>query len=220
MDADAITSTDGFTLGAPALVCRWRLAGRHVVAEGRHLRALAARRVNGERLSPELLAWVRQHLEWTLESGATASPDGVLMLIVDEHGQAAMTVGPYEPLPADTLPDLYLRAREARKEGEETGVAPETMWFVRKNDLVYDRAAGVPSSGAASLVEDLARTLGIPVKRQPGACDAAQKGILPFDEVFLVSDEHGIVPAKGYEGARSKRFKEGYEKLCNTVRRR
>ena len=36
---------DEFELGVPALVCRWRLAGRTLPLENRHLRALSQRRV-------------------------------------------------------------------------------------------------------------------------------------------------------------------------------
>ena len=220
MDKAAKPYTEDFTLGTPGLVCRWRLAGGRLVAQGRHLRALAARSVNGAHIAPELLAWVRQHLEWTLESGSSANPEGVLMIIVDDKGQAAMSVGPYEPLPSTTLPDLYYRAQGAHEEAEATGVAPETMWFVRGERLVCDMAAGSPASGVTSLIEDLARTMGMTVERRAGACDAAQRGLMDFDETFLVSDEHGVVSAEGYAGPRTKRFEESYEKLCDTVRSR
>ena len=53
----------GFKLGTPALVCRWRLAGKRVPMENRHLRALSDRYVNGARVSPELVAWAKQHIE-------------------------------------------------------------------------------------------------------------------------------------------------------------
>ena len=46
----------------------------------------------------ELVAWAKQHIEWTLGDGAAANPDGVLMMIVDTEGRAAMSVGPYEEL--------------------------------------------------------------------------------------------------------------------------
>ncbi|MBQ9005725.1 MAG: hypothetical protein IJ092_05055 [Atopobiaceae bacterium] len=212
--------TEGFVLGTPGLVCRWRLAGGHVVAQGRHLRALAARRVNGERITPEMLAWVRQHLEWTLEPGASGNPEGVLMIIVDDKGQAAMSVGPYEPLSSLTLPDIFFRANSAREEASKTGVAPETMWFVSNDHLICDIAVGSAASGTTSLIEDLARTVGMTVERRSGASDAAQRGLLDFQEAFLVSDEHGVVPAEGHGGARSARFKESYEKLCASKRER
>lgn len=212
--------TEGFVLGTPSLVCRWRLAGGRVVAQGRHLRALAARQVNGAHITPEMLAWVRQHLEWTLESGSYDNPDGVLMTIVDEKGQAAMSVGPYEPLASTSLPELFFRAQGAREEAEKTGIAPETMWFVGSDLLVCDIAAGSVASGSTSLIEDLARTMGMTVERHNGAIEAAQRGLLDFEEAFLVSDEHGVVPAEGHGGPRATRFKESYEKLCTSTRER
>ena len=57
---------DGFTLGSPALVCRWRLASRALPLENRHLRALGQRVVNGGLVPTELVAWAKQHIEWTL----------------------------------------------------------------------------------------------------------------------------------------------------------
>ena len=220
MDKPAKPYTEAFVLGTPGLVCRWRLAGGRLVAQGRHLRALAARHVNGARIAPELLAWVRQHLEWTLEPASSENPEGVLMTIVDDKGQAAMSLGPYEPLPSTSLPDLYLRAEESRREAEETGIAPETMWFVDGGRLVCDIAAGSAASGVTSLIEDLARAMGMTVSRSSGACDAAQCGLLDFEEAFLVSDEHGVVPAEGHAGPVSTRFQESYETLCASVRER
>ena len=89
-----------FKLGTPALVCRWRLASGRLPLENRHLRALSRRVLDDEPVSPQLIAWAKQHVEWTLREGSAENPNGVLMLIVDEEGQAAMTVGPYEPLAA------------------------------------------------------------------------------------------------------------------------
>ena len=74
-------------LGRPALVCRWRLASRALPLENRHLRALGRRSVGGAPVSPQLIAWAKQHIEWTLSEGAARNPDGVLMVIVDEGGR-------------------------------------------------------------------------------------------------------------------------------------
>ena len=84
---------EGFSLGTPALVCRWRLAAGTLLLGNRHIRALARRIVNGRPITPELVAWSKQHIEWTLAEGSVENPDGVLLLIVDENGAAAMTVG-------------------------------------------------------------------------------------------------------------------------------
>ena len=113
-----------FQLGKPALVCRWRLAGRHVPLLNRHMRALSQRRVNGEALSTNLLGWVKQHIEWSLAEDPAAVADGVLMIVVDEAGQAAMSTGAYEPLADASLEDLALRAQTAQVEASELGVAP------------------------------------------------------------------------------------------------
>ena len=116
-----------FKLGTPALVCRWRLASGRLPLENRHLRALSRRVLDDEPVSPQLIAWAKQHVEWTLREGSAENPNGVLMLIVDEEGQAAMTVGPYEPLAAMTASGLVDRATAAQQEADETSVAPETL---------------------------------------------------------------------------------------------
>ena len=94
----SITNMEGFELGEPVLICRWRLSNRKLPLENRHMRALVARTVNGMQVPVELMAWAKQHIEWTLEQGSADNPNGTLMLIVDDQGRAAMTVGPYVPL--------------------------------------------------------------------------------------------------------------------------
>ncbi|WP_286165925.1 hypothetical protein [Olsenella uli] len=211
---------DGFTLGAPALVCRWRLANRALPLENRHLRALGQRAVNGGLVPTELVAWAKQHIEWTLSDGAAAHPDGVLMLIVDDEGRAAMTVGPYEPLRLRTPSALADRARVATLEAARTGVAPESLWLVREEGLVWGVGADERPSGAATLMADLAKTVGFAVERRAGLAESLLAGELSYDEALLVSDEHGIVPAAGKASPRAERFAEGYAKLLASCGRR
>lgn len=208
-------ATEGFELGTPALVCRWRLAARTLPLANRHLRALRRRSVNGARVSTQLVAWAKQHVEWTLREGVAQWPDGVLMLVIDERGQAAMTAGPYEPLGKRDLVALSERATEAAREASETGVAPETLWVVRGDRLVVGARVGDPQSGTASLVGDLARTLGLPVEYDPAVVDGVTGGTVRADEAFLVSDEHGIVVADDLGGPRSRRFADGWQTLLD-----
>lgn len=200
-----------FELGEPALVCRWRLANRRLPLENRHLRALLARSVNGQQVTTELAAWAKQHLEWNLEQGALAQPDGVLMLVVDTRGRAAMSVGPYAELQDVSLEALARRAHAAATEAATTGVAPETLWVAREGALLWD-PCGAPS-GAASLMVQLAQTLGVPVAEREGLAQAVLDGSAAFEECFLVSDEHGVVPARDAAGQLGTRFKDGYQRL-------
>lgn len=209
-----------FKLGTPSLVCRWRLSQRALVLENRHLRALAARRVNGSRVDPALVAWARQHIEWTLDGGAAQYPDGVLMLVVDEMGQAAMTVGPFEPLEATNLEDLLARSADAHREAEGTGVSPETLWVVRGDVLYCDDEPATTAAGATSLIEGLAHTLGMPVRREPTLRETIQSGSDHFDEAFLVSDEYGVVPAADCSARRAERFEGAYARLLKSPRNR
>jgi hypothetical protein len=118
-DSELMTE-EGFELGAPALVCRWRLAGGALPLANRHLRALAQRTVTGKLVSPELVAWAKQHIEQTLWRGSLEHPEGVLMLIIDREGRAAMTVGPYTPLEDMTIRGLARRSKRAADEAFQT----------------------------------------------------------------------------------------------------
>lgn len=216
---NAASQTEGFMLGAPALVCRWRLAGGRLPLENRHLRALGARTLGTERVSTGLVAWAKQQVEWSLASGAAEHPDGVLMLIVDGEGQAAMTVGPYEPLAKTTFAALVDRARDAAAEGRATGIAPETLWGFRGPLLVCGAPSVGPRSGAATLVGDLACTLGMRVEHCASLVDDPSQ-LARLDEAFLVSDEHGVVVASDCAQERSARFAQGYERLLAHERAR
>lgn len=217
-EKDASPSFAGFELGAPAFVCRWRLSGRALPLENRHLRALAARRVNDAPVSTQLVAWAKQHIEWTLSDGAAKEPDGVLMVVVDGGGRAAMTVGPYESLAATGVRDLAARALDSEREAASTGVAPETLWVVRDGGLVCDEASAVRPSGVASLVRDLAKTLGVGVACERGVALSLAEGAGSCEEAFLVSDEHGIVPASAASGPISLRLASCYARLLESQR--
>lgn len=208
-----------FEVGEPVLVCRWRLAKRTLPAANRHMRALGSRIVNGAPLSKQLLGWAKQHIEWTLAEGASEHPDGVLMIVLDEQGRAAMAVGDYEPLADRTLASLVSRAQESEHEAAETDVAPETLWVVRNGSLVCGMASGEVASGAASLIADLATTLGMPVRRDARLVDAVADGSLVPEEAFLVSDEHGVVVASDASGDRARRFADGWARLLERAGR-
>lgn len=213
MGRDNIVDMEGFELGDPALVCRWRLANRRLPLENRHMRALLARTIDGERVTTELVAWAKQHIEWTLEQGSAEHPDGTLMLIVDVQGRAAMTVGPYAPLEDETARGLARRAERASDEASHTGVAPETLWISRNDVLVRDWGDGWKSSGATSLIEQLTQVLGIETHEREGLAEGVLTGSVSYDEVFLVSDEHGVVPASDAMGKFGEKLAGGYQKL-------
>ena len=151
--------------------------------------------------------------EWTLADGAALNPDGVLMVVVDEAGRAAMTVGPYEPLAASEPSVLAARALASAREALTTGVAPESLWAVHDGALTWGAAEDELPSGAATLVLDLAHTLGVAVTRDPRLADAVAAGEDPDAQVLLVSDEHGVVPASGCDDELAHRLAQGYATL-------
>ena len=92
---------------------------------------------------------------------------------------------------------------------------------------MYKRQSeNVALSGANSLLVDLAKTKGYEIRFAPellenvkGLMADAEKGEenpeAIFKEIFLVSDEHGVVPGKS--GPISTFFSDGYQKLLNHV---
>lgn len=219
MGSENMSEMRDFVLGTPAIVCRWRLANRQVLLENRHVRALSKRTLGEEKVPTTLVAWVKQHLEWTLKEGAFAHPDGVLMLVIDEAGQAAMTVGPYEPLAQTGVLDLAARAALAHDEAERTGIAPECLWLVQGDTLVWGIDRDHDPSGASTLVNDLAHTLGLRVARQPGLAELVGSGSVAYDGAFLVSDEHGVVAARNLPCALTEKFAASYQRLFEKTAR-
>lgn len=210
---------DEFTLSTPVLVCRWRLALGRLPLRNRHLRALSQRMVGDKPLSSALLGWVRQHLEWTLEDGSRQYHDGTLMLVVDDTGKAAMSAGPYKPLKERSANDLVVRARGAQVERRTCGIAPEELWVVR--DGVLMRASIGPAGGCSSLVADLAHTVGLSVSEDLRLIDEVYyEGFKRADEVFLASDEHGVVMATDRGGTIAERFANSYVVLVDKTRAR
>jgi hypothetical protein len=69
-------------------------------------------------------------------------------------------------------------------------------------------------------VEDLAKTLGLPVRRVDGLPRKVASGEVEYDEAFLVSDEHGVVLATDAAGEQGERFRSGYDKLMESYRRK
>lgn len=181
-------SEPAFELDRPALVCRWRMAKRTVPLLNRHIRALSQRVVMGEPLTRNMLSWAKQHVEWSLADGAYDDPNGVLMLVIDVNGSAAMTVGAYEPLPDTSAAALVARSAQACKEAAETGIAPELLCSVRDGALHIAAARDASLCGTGTLVEQLASTRGHTVVRDGSVDPAAFLG-----PIALISDEHGVV---------------------------
>ena len=211
---------DGFSLGEPALVCRWRIAAGTLPLENRHLRALSSRNTNGAPTPAPLVAWVKQNVEWALKAGSAEYPDGVLMLLVDRQNRAAMTVGPYEALLHVTVGALANRALGSLREAQTTGVSPESLWLVRGSRLVVGEERGQAPAGVTSLVKHLATTLGLQVDHNEelvrevldGECDLS-------GGLFLSSDEHGVVVASDASSPRAERFAGAYRSLLDKARK-
>lgn len=228
LEAEELARLASFELGDPVLVCRWRIAGRQLPLESRHLRALRARSAQGDPLTPEFCAWVQQHIEQTLDSGAAENPDGVLMIALDGQGRAAMALGPYEELEDLSAAGLTARAQAARLEAQETGVAPEILLAVTPEGTL-EVGAGLeePLAAVASLAVDVAKTLGVPVAFDPRLAARVETDPAAWADILLASDEHGVLraadglAASGEAAAANdiaSRLEQGYRKLLDAVR--
>ena len=214
MDQKELEASQKIELDNPELVCRWRLAGGALPLDNRHLRALSRRIVAQKEVSPHLIAWAKQHIEGTLKEGSQEYPDGVLMILLESNGQAAMTVGPYQSLEERSVLSLAGRARISQREEQQTRCAPEVLWLVKDGRIIVGITEESVQSGATSLVLDLAQTLHEPIEFNPDVVAQVFDGTVEFDEAFLTSDEHGIVCASDAEGQIGERFLFGYKKLC------
>ena len=211
---------EGFSLGEPALVCRWRLSGGALPLENRLLRALSNRRVNGKIVPAPLVAWVKQNVEWALKSGSAEYPDGILMLLIDRQNHAAMTVGPYQPLDHTTVGALANRARDAQTEACSTGVAPESLWVFRDSRMILGEPAQQVPSGVTSLILHLASTLGIQVEHREGLIQEVFTRATDLSEgVMLTSDEHGVVVASDAWSPRAEKLAGSYAELLKKARK-
>lgn len=190
-------------VGDPQLVVRWRLQNNALPLKNRHLRAFGATGV-----SIALQSWARQHLEWTLAEGTLGQPNGVLTLSVDDQGRAVMAVEPYEPLAPAPAAELIGRAGSKRG----AAVPDEVAWVCRRGRLYALADPDKPLSGVNSLVADLAKTTG------DGPEFVAALEVEDADEVFLASDEHGIVASSDHAGPTCERFKGYYGKLVASTR--
>ena len=206
-------NVEGFVLGNPSLICRWRLSGTDLALENRHLRALSHRVVNNKEVGPQLVAWAKQHIEWTLEKGAAPHASGVLMLVVDEEGKAAMSVGEYVVLEDTSYESLMNRVKLSYDEAAKANVAPEVVWAVKDNTLICGLSDDSLASGVVTLVLDLAKTKGENVEFDVNLLDKVVDGVANYDEVFITSDEHGVVIPEGYGFEVASQYKVYYNKL-------
>lgn len=208
-------------MGAAAFVCRWRLVDGTLPMKGRHLRALGARKVHGTKISDQHIAWASQHIDWTLFEAAKGFPDAVLIVYVDEALQMGMGVSELKPLARRSANDLVRRAQASLEEARRTGVSAEDLWVVRDGVLIRSITTPSYESGTTSLVRDLAKTLGKPIQCSEYLVDeVAMRGFRPNDQVFLTSDEYGIVPASDRGGQTVDSFAKYYETLLASERKK
>lgn len=205
--------TTDFSIGEPALVCRWRLQAGELPLENRHLRALSRRLIDNKTLPRPLIAWAKEHIEWTLRSGSLEAPDGVLLVVIDHNHHAVMSVGPYQGLVSSQILHLLERSQLALAESEVTGVTPESLWVVEDQRLIWGHTITQTPSGIESLVLDLAQARHITVEHDPKLLERLATGNDTYLEAFMTSDEHGIVLADTTKQGLAATLQADYQRL-------
>lgn len=178
------------------LVFRWRYASRKIQLYERRLRSLAHFNVG-----PAVQAWVRSRLEWMQDNRLYEQPDGVLELTIDPEGDVAMSMHPVTEAPAFSPDQLVW-------DGDElAGCAlPGTVWVV--DDAQAHALPADIRHAADTFTRDLVTTLGRKMDDGPVTRDAVEPA-----EVFLITDEHGIVPCAGKGGAMTDKLTACFSKL-------
>ena len=207
-------------LGDVRFCCRWRVVSGRVPLKNRHMRALGARTLDGEKIGAPLVAWVRESVDWSLGNVA-GYDDATLVLKVHAGGRASLDVTEYRRPKERSANDLLRRAERGRREAESCGVSSEDLWVVSGGVLLWGLTMGAYACGTSSLVSQLARTLGYAVTVVDDlAAQLAETGFRPDMEVFLASDEHGVLAATDRTGTIAQRFESSYNTLLADERRK
>ena len=177
-------------LPASKLEFRWRYTNKTIHLYERRLRSLSAFNVG-----PAVQAWVRSRLEWVRDNKFYELPDGLVVLTIDPEGMV--------DIQQEELPQAPVLTRAMLDAGE----LPGTLWAARNGQLFVEQE---PRHAADTLVRDLAKTLGYEVV----------VGELSLDdgEVFVVSDEFGILPLEETQGQVTNKLIECFDKLWTLKR--
>ena len=156
---------------------RWKLAGGTLPLYERHLRSLVAFGYP----SP-LCSWIRTRLEWSIENQTVDNPEGVVHIFVNDKDEVDVRI-------------------EAARDISELADDECTCWEVRGH------AGGTqvlvpltePLDAAATLLRDLASTLGLEVvyADRAGEFEVVQERFRTSDEFgFIVDEPSGPVSTK------------------------
>jgi hypothetical protein len=208
METPAPTGVDGFSqdlvggagIGPDHQVdFHWRLAQGMLPLQERHLRSLKAFEIDGP-----LQSWVRERLEWTLQNAIGDNPNGVLHLCLKPGGALTIAVTPRSETPQLTADDLVTddgRVERASIEG--------IVWVIRGTSAVASTDKPLVSA-VSTVVRDLLITF---------KCDVSQHVLIADEllacgtELFVASDEYGIVPIFNHDGPMVQRLDECFKKL-------
>lgn len=187
----------------PVITLRWKLSNKQLVLGKRHLK-----NINALLLPDGLVAWIHQHIEWTLPDAIMDDPSGVLVIDIDKQEHAKMDVEPYVALQDTSVKALSERVLQ---DSLLNNLAPQELLWIYSDGaftVLCDESQAI--SAAQTLALDLSKALNISVLFSKHA------RIEDAQELLLVSDEHGFVGAEDKSGDMTKRFEMYWNKLCES----
>jgi len=180
MESNCVQTQDDTTLST---IIRWRIVDGRIVLRERRIRSLEP--LN---LSPPLTAWIRSRLEWAADNLLSDGSEGVLCLAINSDSDVVVSLEDIRACPTLTMADfLELDGSVASVCHEDIHL--ESVVFCELDGVLYASAHEL-TSAPATLVADLASTLGLPLVVAP----MSREFVAGADAAFLVSDEFGFVP--------------------------
>jgi hypothetical protein len=165
------------------ITLRWRVHDGQIPLFHRHLRTLQAFEV-----SPPLLAWVHERIEWAKDNLLGSTTNGILVLAIDPRADAVVTYEELREPPDLTLGDLCLAGGATF-----ASVKPElgiSAMIVAQIDDKLVALSGAFVSATATLLRDIAQTLSIDLELASLCLD----DLATAQAVFAISDEFGFLP--------------------------
>lgn len=189
-----------------AFILRYRVKEGKVLLFNRHIRELSH-----FEMSPPLIAWVHERLEWAAANLLGKDTDAVLVLSVDPKAEVKVSLEETRPLPHYDKDDLLIDDDTIRGLCTGEGVWPSTVWLAQADGSLVASTKEL-FAAADTLTEQLATTQGITVSSAP-------QTLIDYEQApaaFAVSDEFGYVPLKGSAQA-ADTLKSNLDKLFGST---
>lgn len=168
-------------------ILRWRVKDGKVLLFNRHIRELAH-----FDLTPALIAWVHERLEWAAANLLRSGTEAVLVLSVNPATEVQVSLEDVRSLPVIGADDLVIEEGMIAGLSLDEGVLPATVWLAR-HDGTLVASLKEPVLAIDTLAQQLALTQGIVVLIEPQPVTAYEEAAA----CCALSDEFGFIPLRG-----------------------